>query len=157
MLQSHKGISSSHIFLAFVFCSIVRIPYETGASINWTSRVIFPLFKKLKNETYMTKTLKNVGNPSWVLFDFKFWYRLLTREKGFTPQILVEVDKAISALKTKGKRIYTLVFLLKREIFKKVYIHYWLIYLFNPSTDSMKASALALCCWCLTELQSLLF
>lgn len=59
--------------------------------------------------------------PYWVLFDFGFWYSLLAREKYLTPQILVEVNKAISVLKSKGRRIYTLVFLLKREIKKSLH------------------------------------
>lgn len=37
------------------------------------------------------------------------------------PQILVEVNKAISVLKSKCRRIYTLVFLLKREIKKSLH------------------------------------
>lgn len=58
--------------------------------------------------------------PSWGLFDFTFWYPSLKRKKYLIPQILVEVNKAISVLKTKGRRIYILVFLLKREIKKSL-------------------------------------
>lgn len=113
------------------------LPYEMHARVKWRSRFIFS-FKKAKTKLTMAKKLKNLINkkndyPYWVLFHFALCSLLLERQQYLTTQISVQVNKAISVLRSEGRRIYTLVFLLKREIKNRFTSSIdWFIYLIHP-------------------------
>lgn len=71
----------------------------------------------------MTKRLKNATNKNVLSLLSFVWVHILIllADKGeiFYPTDSSGSQQSYSVLKTKGRRIYTLVFLLKREIKKK--------------------------------------
>lgn len=136
--KTTQGYSISLSFLPLFSAPHFVLPYEMHATVKWRSRFIFS-FKKTKTKLKytMAKKLKNVIKKNdysyWVLFDFALCSPLLERQKYLTTQISVEGNKAISVLRSEGRIIYTLVFLLKREIKKRFTSSIdWFIYLIHP-------------------------
>lgn len=141
-------------FLSLFSAPVFVLPFETCALIKQRSGLFSPLLKNIKVKHTWPKGWK-LDNQNTLSLLSSVWFCVLIpfADKGEISYSTVEVNKAISLLKSMCRGHYVLVFYWKERFILQIMSFIdWFIYLIHSPIALIEASALALCCCCLTEL-----